>query len=50
MIQEEQIEEKEVQDTSPKETLYIRNINEKIKPKGNSFIYSDIKYALYNLF
>ena len=38
MIREEPLEEKQIQDTSPKETLYIRNINEKIKPKGSTLL------------
>ena len=38
MIREEAAEEIQVQDTSPKETLYIRNINEKIKPKGTAHL------------
>lgn len=34
MIREEANEDQPAPETSPKETLYIRNINEKIKPKG----------------
>lgn len=44
------ISEEQQREYPPKETLYIQNINEKIKPKGIAFAYADIKYALFNLF
>lgn len=34
----------------PKETLYIRNINEKVKSRGSAALIADLKYALYILF
>lgn len=44
------ISEQQQREYPPKETLYIQNINEKIKPKGISSPNADIKYALFNLF
>ena len=44
------ISEEQQREHPPKETLYIQNINEKIKPKGKLPLHADIKYALFNLF
>ncbi len=44
------ISEEQQREHAPKETLYIQNINEKIKAKGKFFFKLDVKYALFNLF
>ena len=31
------LEEEQEREHPPKETLYIRNVNERIKPKGSAF-------------